>query len=238
MTTTPPASILRKRYPEIPDAFRNAMKLTDWKEYTERGERLRIRAEVRFDDNCGNGHQTLSVTGEIQSLRKGKWHEDSCGCLHDEIAKHFPELSEAIKFHLCSTDGPMHYAANTVYHASNRDCHGLLKGEERQLRSGKTGLLCWEADKGPERFVDSETCPEPVVIHYKPRMQIGEGKERQLDHARACAIWPDATDAELMQEPDALKAVLLARLPALLEDFRRVVQSLGFTTWGKVEVTP
>lgn len=46
-----------------------------------------------------------------------RWVEDSGGCIHDEVAKHFPELAHLIKWHLSSTDGPMHYVANTVYWA-------------------------------------------------------------------------------------------------------------------------
>jgi hypothetical protein len=41
-------------------------------------------------------------------------------------------------------------------------------------------------------------------------------------------VWPEATDEELMQEPKALEAALLARLPGLLREFRAAVESLGF----------
>lgn len=35
-----------------------------WKEYTEGGEKFRIRSKIRFDDQCGNGHNTFAITGE------------------------------------------------------------------------------------------------------------------------------------------------------------------------------
>lgn len=86
------------------------------KEYTnESGEHCRLIVQLRFDDDCRNGHNTFSITGD---LFEGKHH--SCGCLHDEISKVFPELQKYIKWHLCSTDGPLHYIANTCYWARKR----------------------------------------------------------------------------------------------------------------------
>lgn len=93
---------------------------------------------------------------------------ESCGCIHETIAAAFPELAPFIKWHLVSTDGPMHYVANTVYLAG----------------------------------------------------------ARELDAARSAAIWPDATDAELCS--DNLKNLLAARLPALMNEFKRDMLTLGF----------
>lgn len=129
------------------------------------GANTYIKAEVRHDDRCGNGHNAFSITGEIYV--PGRRDCEACGCLHNEIAKSFPELAPFIKWHLCSTDGPMHYLANTLYHAGDRD----------------------------------------------------------LDAARSCAIWPEATDEDLLA-PD-LKAKLENRLPALMAEFRAAVESLG-----------
>ena len=74
-----------------------------------------LTVTVRFDDNCTNGRNRLSVTGEVTTLSKKTTFE--CGCIHDTIAKHFPELKEAIAYHLCSTEKPMSYISNTVYWA-------------------------------------------------------------------------------------------------------------------------
>jgi hypothetical protein len=89
----------------------------------------RITVELRFDDNCKNGHETFSATAEIKEPRTRDI--SAGGCLHEEIAKTFPELSGLLRWHLCSTDGPMHYEATTVYLAGDRDCWGCLKGEPR-----------------------------------------------------------------------------------------------------------
>lgn len=137
----------------------------------------RLQVILRFDDECGNGHETFSVTAEWRpnAYRGGG---EAFGCLHDEIAAAFPELSELAKWHLVSTDGPLHYLANTIYHAGDRDYNGLRK--------------------------------------------------RELDAARRCAVWPEATDEELSQEPEALTAALLERLPRLLYHFEATMRQIGF----------
>jgi len=152
------------------------------KHYIEDNTTYRITAEVRYDDECNNGHNSFTITADIDRRSGNRWVEHGGGCCHDEIVKHFPELVPLIKWHLCSSDGPMHYPANVTYHAGDRDCWGLRKG-----------------------------------------------KERNLDHARSCAIWPEATDAILLQDKKHLEASLLDRLPALLDEFQAAVESLGFT---------
>lgn len=215
-----------------------------WKtsrEFHEGSQRRVIVVEMRFDDCCGNGHNDFAITAEIRDpSRRGDRGYLAGGCLHDEIAQHFPGLAPLIKWHLCGTDGPMHYIANAVYFAGNRDCHGLREGESRQIRNGKTGAPVWRlvattAD-GRElreipKYVDSETQPEaPAVrVAYEPWLKIGEGKAREFDKARSSAVWPEATDEELSAEPEALRAALTARLPALLAAFRRdMVEVCGF----------
>lgn len=91
-----------------------------------------MRAEIRFDDDCRNGHNTFAITCDIfERTINGRVRDIGGGAAHDEIARVFPELAPLIKWHLCSTDGPMHYVANTVYHASDRDHRGKRAGEPR-----------------------------------------------------------------------------------------------------------
>jgi hypothetical protein len=211
---------------------KNQVKEYGWRKFDAYGTRHRIKAVVRFDDQCGNGHNTFSITGVIHAFRAGYWREDSVGCFHDQIAKNFPEIAPLIKWDLCTTDGPLHYIANTVHFAGDRDHWGLRKGERRQRRDGKTGQLCWKLDTDALRaladYVDADECPtEQVLVKYIPWEKIGEGKERELDRARACAVWPEATDKELTASD--LKERLEARLPKLLSDFRAAVESIGFT---------
>lgn len=201
-----------------------------------------ILATVRFDDECGNGHNTFSITGEI--FRPHARDIDAGGCLHDEIAKHFPELAPLIKWHLCSTDGPMHYPANTLYFVSDRDCWGKRKGEPRWIEyyvrpPGGQGLLVAWPDEGSSRILGpkvqkfrtkeeaqgvADACGGEVVEWVTA---FGEGKAPELDAARRSAIWLDATDEELLA-PN-LKQRLADRLPGLMAEFRAAVESLGFT---------
>jgi len=81
------------------------------------GKDCKITVQVRFDDECGNGHNTFAITADIPRL-------GMFGCLHDEIREHFPELAHLIRWHLVSTEGPIHYIANTTYFASATDWKG------------------------------------------------------------------------------------------------------------------
>lgn len=212
-------------------------------DFTVNGLPETLIAKVRFDDECGNGHNTFAVTGELYMTNRvpgeetiehkptgRKLYLKSCGCLHDDIAERLPELAPLIKWHLCSTDEPFHYIANTVYHAGDRDHNGLRKGEVRQMRQGKTGLPMWELAGEPgsmDRLVCADECPPPVTLHYQPCNRVGEGKERDLAAARSSAVWPEATDDELMAADLADR--LRERHAGLMADFRAAVESLGFT---------
>ena len=80
------------------------------------GKGCTITATVRHDDSCGNGHNTFAITGEIRDPRVRRDNGIvACGCLHDEIARVFPELKPLIRFHLMSTDGPLSYIADTLF---------------------------------------------------------------------------------------------------------------------------
>lgn len=193
------------------------------REYQENGRTYRITAHVRYDDQCGNGHNTFAITADVDRKAGGRWVEDSGGCCHDLIAEHFPELAPLVKWHLCSSDGPMHYVANTVYHVSDRDCWGLRKGEFRPL--DKDGKPQWTLAVNVSTPVAANERPAP--IEWERWGRTGEGKEPDLDAARSSAIWPDAADEELTAP--GLEDRLRERLPALMVEFRAAVESLGFS---------
>jgi hypothetical protein len=206
--------------------------------YTEGGRTYRITAKVRYDDQCGNGHNGFGITADIDEKRGNGWYDYAGGCCHDEIVKHFPELAPYIKWHLMDSDGPMHYLPNVLFLAGDRDCWGLRNGEFRQHKScgkiqnnGIAGVPNWvlELPDRESRDVYATTKPAPVTLEWKAYGRTGEGKARELEAARRVAIWPEATDEQLSAEPEVLKAALLARLPALLKEFQKAVESLGFT---------
>lgn len=91
------------------------------------GPNRQMKVEIRFDDECHNGHNTFAITAHIYHPGGRDW--DACGCLHDEIREYFPELAHLVQWHGCTTDGPLHYIANTLYLAGDRDCNGKRAGE-------------------------------------------------------------------------------------------------------------
>ena len=215
-----------------------------WKASRVRGGETCL-VELRFDDDCRNGHQSFAITGTLYEGRKGpKRGLISAGAMHETIIEWFPELAPLVKWHLTATDGPIHYEGNTIYHAGDRDYRGLRKGERRQLHNGRTGLPCWRAvvirEDGSEiethaaglsSIVDSPTVPDTELgtLEWRAVWIEGEGKERQLDYARNSAVWPDATDEQLCAEPEELRAMLRERLPALIAEFRHaMVDVCGF----------
>lgn len=253
-------------------------------QYREKGVNYSISAVVRYDDESGNGHNSFSITGTIDEIIDGRRRDYMGGCIHEEIIKHFPELAHFIKWHLTSADGPMHYLANTIYNASNRDYNGLLAGEPSKnpvhreqsvkfndvpithnlnakfaeflkSRAGsgefKVCAIAYEG-KSDYNFAPKYTftgygekwhdCPfdtQAEAQKFADAMNsckfefisspslFGKGKERDLNAARNCAVWPEATDEQLTS--DNLKELLIARLPALLAAFKNDVESLGFT---------
>jgi hypothetical protein len=270
------------------DIIRNQKVVTERRPAPWYGERCKIQAEIRFDDECKNGRNSFAITGEVRDPRVTRDRGIiACGCLHEDIARAFPELAPLIKWHLTDAGGPLHYIANTVYHAGDRDHNGKRAGEPWAWddaiqfgavpmlhkikgaaflaflhdvaaydREGKIAALVpvavanndrtykfspkyqfagqpplkwhecpFDTEGKAERFAASFIDHNPT-FHRVPTL-FSEGKARDLDAARSSAVWPDATDAELMQEPAALKAALEARHPALMAAFREAVTGSG-----------
>lgn len=184
-----------------------------------------ITPKLRFDDECRNGHESFAITADVRFPNRRD--VEACGCLHDDIARVFPELAPLIKWHHTSTDGPMHYISGTCYHAGDRDCYGLRAGERKPIL-GPDKVPIWVPKTMPEKHVKGHEQPASVLVEYELRCREGEGKARDLDAARRTAVWPDATDEELRQERPQLEAALKARLPALMVEFKQAMLDAGF----------
>lgn len=187
--------------------------------YTEDGRKYSITATVRYDDSCGNGHNSFAITGEIKC--NGRF--EAGGCLHEEIAKRFPILAPYIRYHSMSSEGPLHYISNTrdhvshhsplyawVYYNGGHDPLGIEKQTERLLGYVKA-----------EQAKQAEGKPG-----YRVDWDMNTAKKQDLDAARSCAVWPDATDEDLTAP--GLEERLKARLPQLMQEFKTAVESLGF----------
>lgn len=152
------------------------------------GERAEIKATVRFNDHCSNGHQDFAITADIYEGKKNV----AGGCCHDEVREAFPELAPFIKWHLCSTDGPMHYIANTLFWAKR-----AVLG-----RCNFDGTLDEDARKTSARHA-ANTAIWPELEDRLNAFYEAHGE-------------PEQTAASFLKE---LEADLNARLPGLLEEF-------------------
>ena len=180
-----------------------------------------IKAVVRYDDQCGNGHNTFSITGEAYENQQeiSKNDPSTCGCMHEIIEKAFPQLAPFIKWHLVSSKEPMHYIANTIYHAEENQANKAwfyLVDKENNINK----CVVYTGINSPEAQKLQETYGDKIVVKVDEKTV----KQANLQAARSCAVWPDATIEQLRD-----KDILLARLPDLMLEFKSDVESLGFT---------
>lgn len=89
------------------------MKINEFSKSIVNAAGHKIKVTLCFDDRCRNGHDTFSITYE--DTFEGRFI--SGGTNHETVEKYFPEYRELTRFHLCSTDGPLHYIANSMYWA-------------------------------------------------------------------------------------------------------------------------
>jgi hypothetical protein len=79
-----------------------------------------IRVSIHYDDECRNKHNSFAIKASVYTDRSRRLNDiEAGGCLHEDIARVFPELAHLIQWHLFDANGPMHYVANTIYHATN-----------------------------------------------------------------------------------------------------------------------
>ena len=197
------------------------------------GKLALIVACIRYDDNCNNGHNSFAITGEIgeqyrypgdatEKLSNGKtvWLS-SCGCIHDKIKKYFPEFEYLIKWHLCNSDGPMHYIANTVYHAKKIEkFNNFVYFQDTEFDFKK--LIGLFSDKKTSDIIEKYRTVKNVNI-INERKPNSTNKESDIKAARSCAIWPEATLDQLQD-----KQALMDRLLALMQAFKKDIESIGF----------
>lgn len=110
--------------------------LSPVKVYTENGDTYRIKGRVGWSE-IGGQSPYFSVTVEVhRKTRNNRWMDEGGGAAHDLFAEHFPKLAHLVRWHLVSYDkGPMHYPANPLYLASDRDHWGRRKGEPSSWRT-------------------------------------------------------------------------------------------------------
>lgn len=87
------------------------------KTFREDGSNMKINVHVRLHDECKNGHYDFSIIGDVyRQAANGRWVDDRCGCIHEDIERLFPELKKFVPLHLCNYLGhPMYPEANGQY---------------------------------------------------------------------------------------------------------------------------
>lgn len=206
--------------------------------------------DIRYDDQCGNGHNSFAITGNLfKAGGRGDNAHLAGGCIHEIIEKHAPELRPYIKWHFMNSGGPMYYIENTLYHARDTDYNGLKQGEygafvktvmvEAKTNGEKveifnTGTMYLNRQNNPNLAKSNDreakklaiflegVKPElnPVVETIDCEYSKSKGKEIELKAARSCAIWPEATLEDFTKEN------LEARLPQLIKDFQEALKEL------------
>ena len=103
-----------------------------------------IYVEISLNDECKNGHEDFSITGDLYEANKPKTDRyNICGgCIHDEILKFFPEFKIFVQLHLATWEGvPMFAVANGHYHLKNKTYTPEQFCEEYTLTMPEYNLL-------------------------------------------------------------------------------------------------
>jgi len=93
-------------------------KLVSGKPYGE-SKLVELTVTAELVKRGGNSFPYYSITGTVKKLDK-RYRDPviTCGCIHEIILEHYPELAPLIAVHLSAADGqPMHAEANARYWA-------------------------------------------------------------------------------------------------------------------------
>jgi len=132
---------------------------------------VQFRIDIRLDDQCKNGHQDFSITGESWEANKPKIdrYSNGSGAIGDEIAKHFPEFKIFSDLHLCDWKGThMHCLANGLFH--------MRQGKHEWA---KNTLRCTESEYQALQMAEDENHLALMLIE----MGIKARWEQEAKHA-------------------------------------------------------
>lgn len=77
------------------------------------------KVKIRLNDECKNGIEDFSITGEIWNgpITRNERNLETCGAIGDKIAAKFPQYQIFETLHLCNFNGtPMYAVSNGFYH--------------------------------------------------------------------------------------------------------------------------
>jgi len=200
----------------------------------------RLDIRFRYDDDCGNGHNSFAMTGDLydrpdripheanKMTHVGKRWLGSCGCLHDDILANtinggggFSSIvfKKAEMFHHTSSDSPMYYLENILYHAkAHPPIDGYLYFEDKAL---ELRPQCMKAGTLVEMDKMAVTDPK----RYSVKVDEKSFKILDIGGVRSCGMWPKLA----IDDIDELFPVkLLNRYWGLMEEFKKMItEDLG-----------
>lgn len=180
----------------------------------------KITVNIRLNDECENGHQDFSITGDVTD--RGRFSMG--GCIHEEIEKHFPEFKIFINLHLCDHEGiPMYAVDNGFYHLRN----GFERAEK-----GQKAEFCEYYRVTPEQFDELNKCENKIQYAVKLD-KLGILKQWKEEADKAIKFLEELTGDEFVI--DSKKSQYHAPTPEQLKEEEEKQKSGFYTPEAKQE---
>jgi len=135
------------------------------------GTDTKLIVTAKLADDCGNGHEDFSVTGDgYEKGARGSYREAFGGCCHDAIKKCTRLFDTLIDLHLCDFNGaPVYPHGNGYYYLCNLRKFGGPHDphcDERTLAAYADGLRTEYQLTDEEVAFASENCHDSQYFKY------------------------------------------------------------------------
>ena len=120
-----------------------------------------LKIQIRYDDECGNGHNYFSITGSCGG------NYGISGCIHDFIVEQKPDLKKYLKWHLMGSDQPMHYIANTMYHVKKVKKNTIVRHYDKVLKF-ENYPFTFKLTKEIKEFLNTYKTGKKIKIYTLP----------------------------------------------------------------------
>ena len=179
----------------------------------EYGPRIRIKVTACLRCHGASQRPYFSVTADIyrRGYTAGNCGLVACGCLHDEIVRHWPDLKPVIALHLCDDRGaPMYTEENGWYALA-----GYYGGLGEQYHAGNSERQCYRAGvfdgfrlptrvECLEQFARHVRIAVPVAARLADEWKAGT----QVTRRRRMANWMMVQQIRWMDDADAARVIL------------------------------
>ena len=148
-------------------------RFTDTRNITDADKPAILEVEAGLHLLSGNARPYFSVTGSM--YRPKRRHDPfMCGCLHDDILKHWPTLAPIVALHLSDDTGtPMHAIANSWYQLA-----GYYGGPGEAYHAGNGKSQHWKP--GGEFDGYRESTPDECLKSFAEYVRISIEEARRI----------------------------------------------------------